>query len=93
MFILEAMARKNCVVSTRVGGIPKLLAGGRGVLVEPGDVAQLAAALSEVIRNRQLREQIAAAGYSGFEHSFSAKVVYPKVERLWSRVLAHPRPE
>ncbi|WP_455133512.1 glycosyltransferase [Microbacterium aurum] len=38
MFILEALARRNAVISTTVGGIPAVLGDGAGTLVPPGDV-------------------------------------------------------
>ncbi|OMQ15677.1 hypothetical protein A7K94_0207840 [Modestobacter sp. VKM Ac-2676] len=49
MFILEAMARGNCVVATDVGGVAAVLEDGRGVVVPPGDVAAFRDALQSVI--------------------------------------------
>lgn len=44
--VLEAMAMGSLVVATRVGGIPDVIRHGEnGLLLQPGDVAQLAAAL------------------------------------------------
>jgi len=92
MFILEALARNNCVVSTRVGGIPSVLDDDRGVLVAPGDVSQLARALTEVMYDDATRSRIADEGRRSFDLSFSAEAVYPKVEALWKWVLQHPVP-
>jgi glycosyltransferase involved in cell wall biosynthesis len=92
MFILEALARNNCVISTRVGGIPAVLGEERGLLVDPGDVAQLSQALHSVLTDDALRERTAAKGRASFDRSFSATAVYPRVEDLWARVLAQPEP-
>lgn len=83
MFILEAMARRNCVVATRVGGIPAVLGDGHGVLLDPGNVAQLRDALSRLIQDVEYRERIAAAGAARFENDYSAAAIYPRVEAVW----------
>jgi glycosyltransferase involved in cell wall biosynthesis len=49
--VLAAMAAGVPVVATRVGGVPDLLGSGRGVLVEPGNPAQLADAVHRVLRD------------------------------------------
>lgn len=92
MFILEAMARDNCVISTRVGGIPAVLGDGCGILVDAGDEAQLAEALRRAMTDAEERERIARAGRRRFDTTFSASTVYPLVEDLWHHVLEHPTP-
>lgn len=87
MFILEALARDNCVISTRVGGIPALLADHRGILVDAGHIQQLTLAISEVIHNDDYRQKIAQAGRLSFDQSFSAETIYPRVEKLWLSVI------
>lgn len=87
MFILEAMGRSNCVVSTRVGGIPAVLDNGCGVLVDAGDVDQLAQALGRVLKDDAFREQTASTGRKAFDVAYSARAIYPRVERLWLSVL------
>ncbi|RMF58116.1 MAG: glycosyltransferase [Calditrichaeota bacterium] len=47
--ILEAMAAGKVVISTRVDGIPELLAEGRGIVVSPGNVTELAEAMSRLL--------------------------------------------
>ncbi|MGL4340276.1 MAG: glycosyltransferase family 4 protein [Rhodoglobus sp.] len=88
MFILEAMARDNCVIATPVGGITDVLADGRGVLVEPGDVEELAAAVKTAFDDEAGRIAIAASGRSRFDEQFSSAVVYPRIESLWHDALA-----
>lgn len=92
MFILEAMGRNNCVISTRVGGIPAVLADGRGLLVDAGDPAQLASTLSKAMADDAYREATARVGRAAFDQGFSARTIYPRVEHLWWDVLNTPLP-
>lgn len=87
MFVLEAMARANCVISTTVGGIPSVLRDGRGITVPPGDADALGAALDRVLRDDEWRGNIAATGKAAFDAVYSAAAVYPRVEALWLEVL------
>ena len=51
MSVLEAMAAGAAVVTTRVGGLPELITDGvDGILIEPGDVDGLAAALLTLLQ-------------------------------------------
>lgn len=59
---LEALAMGVPVVGTDHGGTRDLLAGGRGLLVPPGDVPALAVALGAMLADPALRAQCAAAG-------------------------------
>ena len=87
MFILEAMARCNCVISTRVGGIPKVLGGGAGLLIDPGNVDQLTEALERVIGNDDLRQSLSNAAFECYDTFYSARAVYGHLESLWRSVL------
>ncbi|HEX8855775.1 MAG TPA: glycosyltransferase family 4 protein [Thermoleophilaceae bacterium] len=52
---LEAMASGTPVVCSRIGGLPEIVDDGiTGVLVEPGDLDGLRAALDELLRDRAL---------------------------------------
>jgi glycosyltransferase involved in cell wall biosynthesis len=58
--ILEAMACGCCVVGSRVGGTPELIADGeRGLLFESGNVDELAAKLTMLIKDGSLRKRLA----------------------------------
>jgi glycosyltransferase involved in cell wall biosynthesis len=72
--VLEALASGRPVVATRVGGIPDVVeppgsAGRLGELVEPRDVAGLAAALGRVLDRPSDAEAIAAAGPVSWDES------------------------
>lgn len=69
--ILEAMAHGLPVVATRVGGVTEILAEGRGLLVQPGDVDGLVLESKLLIRDRSLRRDLGEGGkkYIGEHHS------------------------
>ena len=53
------MAAGLPVVASKTGGIPEALAYGGGVLVPPGDVEALVAALQKLIEDVPYRQQLA----------------------------------
>jgi glycosyltransferase involved in cell wall biosynthesis len=60
--VLEAMAHGKPVVASAVGGIPELVEDGvTGLLVEPGDVAGLRAALERLLADPMLRRRLGRA--------------------------------
>ena len=83
MFILEALARRACVIATTVGGIPGVLADGAGMLVDPGDIEGLAAALTRALGDDSARSQVANHGQRRVLDGFSAAAVSPRVEQGW----------
>ncbi|MCU1444486.1 glycosyltransferase family 4 protein [Cryobacterium sp.] len=87
MFVLEAMARHNCVISTTVGGLPAVLGGAVGVLVPPGDVAALRAALQTAMADDAAREAYAVRARTVYDTTYSAAAVYPQVEGAWRTAL------
>lgn len=89
MTVQQAMAAGKAVVATRVGGVPHLIRDGEsGRLVEPGDVAGLAAALAEVLRDEEGRRRLAAAARREAEARFSAAGAAERSLALYRRVLA-----
>jgi N-acetyl-alpha-D-glucosaminyl L-malate synthase BshA len=69
--ILEAMACKKPVVATTAGGIPEIIENGiNGILVEPDDDKALAEALITVLKDENLRINIAVKGYSMVRERF-----------------------
>ncbi len=61
--VLEAMAAGRPVVATRVGGVPEVVVDGEtGLLVPPGDVPALRAALVRLAGDPALRARLGTAG-------------------------------
>ena len=82
--IIEGMAVARPVVSTRLAGIPELVAHGEtGLLVAPGDTSALAQALEELIRDPGLRSRYGRAGRARIEQHFRIEhTVAPLLQRF-----------
>jgi glycosyltransferase involved in cell wall biosynthesis len=90
--VLEAMAAGLPVVASRVGGVPELvLEGETGLLVEPGEPDELGAALQRLVRDRQLRRRLGAAGRARVEERFDVDAFRRAHVDLYSRELAGRR--
>jgi glycosyltransferase involved in cell wall biosynthesis len=84
MAILEAMSWAKPVVATNVGGIPDVICDGReGLLVPPGDISVLTAALNRLLADPALRQRMGNAGRKRIEHEYSQEVLHPQLEELW----------
>lgn len=78
MLVLEAMGAARPVISTSVGGVPKLVEDGvTGRLVRPDDAAALARAIVEVLRSAERSAAMGNAGHarlcSMFTHAHTAR--------------------
>jgi len=86
--IIEAMAAGLPVVATSVGCIPEVVQHGRtGLLVSPGNQAELIDALNTLAQNRVLRLQMGRAGRRSVR-SFSLEAMTSAYEELFVRLLA-----
>jgi len=71
--LLDAMAASKATVATNTGGIPEVVADGEtGVLVPPRDHRALAQAISRLLKDKNLRERMGAAGLARVQRVFSA---------------------
>jgi glycosyltransferase involved in cell wall biosynthesis len=74
-------------VSTRVGGIPELVADGvTGTLVPFGDVDAFAMAAQQLIENPEMRGLMGRAGQQRAHELFSPEVIVPRYEALYRRL-------
>lgn len=70
--LLETMAAEVPIISTRVGGIPDLIADNHnGMLVQPRDARQIAKKIQELANNQPLKERIVETAKYDIEHIFS----------------------
>lgn len=91
MSLLEAMSAGLPVVAAPVGGIPDAVTDGvEGLLVPPGDVEALAAALSRLAADADLRRDMGQAALRKFRSVYSADIVVPQLELLYGELGAAP---
>jgi glycosyltransferase involved in cell wall biosynthesis len=70
--LLQASAAGVPIIASRAGGMPEAVADGlSGLLVTPGDPAELAAALRRLIDDAALRQRLGAQGRDRIEREFS----------------------
>ncbi len=85
--VIETLAHGRPVITTRVSGIPELVRDGEtGVLIEPGDVDALVAALRRVRDDPAAARAMATAGRRAVEADFDLNV---NAERQLSLFSAH----
>ena len=85
--ILEAMASRLAVVSCRsVGVVDCIRDGENGLLTEPGDIAGLTEALRRVLRDRALRERLAAAALAECRAVYSWPKVAGQIMDVYNKI-------
>lgn len=87
MAILEAMGSGLPVVASDVGSIPEAVTDGiEGLLIKPGNVSDLAAALERLLTNPMLRERIATAAQQKARALFESSIIVEQVSNLYAEV-------
>ncbi len=89
--LLEAMSFGLPVIASRVGGIPQVVEdGANGLLVEPGDVEGLAAAIARLLEDPSLGERLGAAARSTVERRFSLDSALARLAGIYARFGLEP---
>ena len=93
--IIEAMSAARPVISTRLAGIPELVAHEEtGLLVPPGDGIALAQALEQLIQNRELQARYGRAGRARVEQHFRIEhTIVPLLQLLQKTPVAPAKPK
>jgi len=87
---LEAMAVGRPVIVSRAGGLPEVVGDGTGILVEPGDAGQLAAALARYRDDPELAAAHGGAGRERCERAFSMERCAAEYAELFRRLCPRP---
>jgi glycosyltransferase involved in cell wall biosynthesis len=88
--LMEAMASKLPVVSTKISGIPELISDGiSGILVDPYDSIRLAQAIQKILNCPSLAYHLACEGHRIVTEHFQAETQAKKLYKLFqSRIPA-----
>lgn len=90
--VLEAMASGVPVIASRVGDIPYILGDSEcGILVEPGDVMGLCAAIRKLLGDRSAAQQMAFAGQQRVQSCFSSVAMARRYRELYADVRKEQR--
>ncbi len=91
--ILEAMASGLPIVSTAVGGVPKLFEdGNEGFLVPPGDCQGLAKSMNSLLKYEAAREFMGAAAATRAGKNYDVANMVHAYEDVYEDLLAHSQP-
>lgn len=90
--VLEASAMGIPVVASDVGGLPEVVQSDvTGLLVPPGDAAELAAAFSALLNDPQRRERLGRAGAEMVRAHFTRERMAAETCSVYERLLANQR--
>ena len=83
--IAEAMAAETAVVATKTDGAQEVLEDQKtGLLIDIGNIAQLAVAVSSLIIQTQKRKQLAARAKESVAAKFSLQRMVDEIEKLYA---------
>ena len=82
--LMEAMAAKRAVLTTRIAGIPELIEDGQsGVLVTPGDQNALTQSLATLLDDPALRDRLGAKARTKVQAEFNITTEAAKLAMLF----------
>jgi len=82
--VLEAMASRKAIVTTRCGGIPEVVDDGQtGLLVPPSDSGALAKAIAELLSDHSRSLRLGANAHAKFQKEFTLDGMIEQYERLY----------
>ncbi|MBU3111054.1 glycosyltransferase family 4 protein [Clostridium lacusfryxellense] len=85
MSVLEGMGYSLPIVSTNVGGIPKLVHNlVNGFLCEPGDVDGFSEAIIKLLSDDKLAQQYGKASYAQIQSKYTLEKHVDEIEKLYS---------
>ena len=89
MAVLDAMGYGLPVVSTNVGGIPKIVHDGEnGACCTPGDVEKFANIIIELLLNKRIRESAENASWKIVKDGYSLQVHLKLLTEVYERVIS-----
>jgi glycosyltransferase involved in cell wall biosynthesis len=81
--ILEGMAAGNAIVSTDVGSIPEVIGEKNGRIVSPGEVTELRQAITYLVQNPDVVEDMAAQNIADIDDKYSWHAIADHLEAIY----------
>lgn len=92
MAVLEAMAYGLAVVTTNVGGIPKLIEDGvTGYICTPGDIDIMSERITKLITNQELRNRIGQQAREFVSENYSFEAHINKIRDAYGKCLRNSK--
>jgi glycosyltransferase involved in cell wall biosynthesis len=86
--IIEAMLSKISVIAARTGGVPEIITHGEnGLLFQAGDIPDLARLILQMVRDTELRRQLAQAGHRTAIDRFLSSRMVDETEAYYLHIL------
>jgi glycosyltransferase involved in cell wall biosynthesis len=86
--LVEAMATGKPAIGTRSGGVPEVVKEGEtGLLVEPGNPGELAAAISRLLAEPSMAAELGEAGHRRANRHFCVTRVAREVQEVYEQLL------
>jgi len=87
--ILEAMAMESVVVASKVGAVPEVIEdGSNGILITPGSVEEITAAVIRLEKDHKLLESIRKQSRKSIKSIYSSEKLGNNYHDMYSRLLA-----
>lgn len=87
MVLLEAMAAKKPIVTTKVGEIPNVISDNEdGVIVSPNDKAELKRGIEYLLKEKEKAELFAQRAYAKVVQHFSARVMAENYIKVYEKL-------
>lgn len=81
--IIEAMACGKPVIASAIGGVPELIKNNKtGLLVQPGNVEDIATKIEHLLKNEKLRVEIGKRGKGYVKDTYSNEKFFEKYREL-----------
>lgn len=84
MSILEGMAAGKAIISTKVGAIPEVVKIDNGVLIKPGDIESLVAAMIKCSNDIDMLNSMSKNNIKKIKEEFSMQVMHDKLSSWYS---------
>ncbi|NQV07907.1 glycosyltransferase family 4 protein [bacterium] len=88
--LIHALGAARPIIASDVGGVREVVGDDTGILVSPGDPAELADAVETLVDDPDARRWMGKAGRERFDELFDSRVWVSRLRSLYDDVLSRP---